>query len=99
VDASPDLKAERLDSVGNGPRTADRASRSIEARKKTVACRIDFATSMTLELLSNCKMMLAKEILPSPIPDLRGLFGRVNNIREQDGGKNPVRLGPAARPC
>src|SRR5690242_14385433 len=53
---------------------------------------------MTLELLSNRKMMLAKEILPSAIPDLRGLFGRVHNVREQHGGKNPVWLGSAARP-
>src|SRR5215831_14229326 len=43
--------------------------------------------------------MLAKELFPSAIPDLRSSFGRVHDIGEQDGGENAIRLGSAAHPC
>ena len=39
------------------------------------------------------RVMRMHQFLPSPIADLRGLLRRPHNVREQDGGKNPVEIG------
>src|SRR6516225_3212429 len=95
MNASADPETKRLDSVDNRPATSHRTRRSIECRQKSIACRINLATAMTLELLAHEKVMLIEKLFPCPVTDFACSLGCVHDIGEQHGGEHAIMLGSA----
>src|SRR6516225_2998842 len=99
MNASTDPDTKRLDRVRNRPTTSHRTRRSIECCQKSVACRIDLAPAMTLELLAHEKVVLIEKLFPRPVTDFACSLGCVHDVGEQHGGEHAIMLGSATLTC
>jgi len=95
VDARANVNTKFPDRVHNCPSAADCTRWTIKCRQEAVARSIDFSTSMPRELLTNKGVMLREKVLPSSVTEFDKPLGRLNDVREQDGGEYAVTLGLA----
>jgi len=86
VNTGADLDTKRLRRIDDGSAAANRAGRSVEARKEAVAGRVDLAATMAFELLAHGEAMMLEKLLPSAIAHRDGPLGRANDVGEQERG-------------
>jgi hypothetical protein len=75
VHARSQLETQADSLVNNGCCASDRTRRPIERSKESVACGIDLASPIALQLASHQSMMALEEFPPSPIAELRDELG------------------------
>src|SRR5437867_7138897 len=97
VQARSDLQARLADGIADGHRATDGPSRTVERGQDPVSGRMDLPPPVPGELSPDDALVLADELLPSTVPQLGSRGGRADDVREQDGGQDPVRRSDAPR--
>jgi hypothetical protein len=82
VHARANVNAEFPDRVHNCPCAADRTRRTIKCRQEAVTGRIDFATSMPCELMTNKGVMLREKVSPSSVTEFDKPLRCLDNVGE-----------------
>src|SRR5437870_2731549 len=86
VHARPYLHPDPAHRLNDGFGAEDRPSRAIEGRQEPISRRIHLSAPKAGQLSANQDMVPLEEVLPAPVAEPAGAFGRVNDVREQDGG-------------
>jgi hypothetical protein len=92
VDARPDLDPELANAFPDRPRCADGTRRPVQGREKAVAGRVDLAATEAVELAPDARMMLADDLAPAPVAELRRARRGIDDVGEEHRGENAVRL-------
>jgi hypothetical protein len=93
VDARADLEPELADALRDLDGAADRVGGTRERGEEPVACRIELATAMTLQRVSDEAVVRGDERAPPPVPHLARDLGGGDDVGEQHGDE----LGRHAR--
>src|SRR5688572_19435761 len=75
-----DLETQIADTIAHGQRTAHRARWTVECRVEPVARRVLLEATMTLQLLTDDRVMPLDELSPSAVSELRGGGGPANDV-------------------
>jgi hypothetical protein len=95
MDASTHLHVETLDSTDDSSTTTHGPCGTVKGSKKTVTGRVDLSAPVALELLAYKEMVMPDKLSPRPIADLGCSLSRVDDVREENCGKDSVRLSLA----
>ena len=99
VDGGSDLQVDRGQAVGQTEGAAQRSSRRVERRQDAIAGRLHQVAVPAGDLGANDLVVAIQNSPPATVPHGRRLLRRANDVREQDGGQNPVDvLGRVERP-
>jgi hypothetical protein len=93
MEASSNLDAEIANGVRNGSGSADGTSRTVEDGKKAVARRLDLPASVTEQLGAHHLVMGGEQVPPLAIAEPSRLLSGLDNVGEQHGGQDPVKVG------
>src|SRR6478736_3272571 len=96
VQSAPDLQAKWAERVPDRSGAPDRPRRAVEDRKEAVASGLDLAAPESLELRP-CRAIVGDEQgTPSLIAHLGSPSCRLDDVGEEDGGKDSIRFVPRA---
>ena len=92
VQSAADLEAKWPERVPDRSGTPDRPGRAVEDRKEAVASGLDLAASESLELRPRRAVVGDEQGTPSLIADLGRPSCRLDEVGEEDGGKDSIRF-------
>ena len=92
VNTDSKLEPEGVHGVTDGDSATDRARRSIEGRKEAVAGGVDLPPAEALQLTPHGHMVAFEQVHPALITECEGSLSRPDDVSDQDGGKNTVRV-------
>src|SRR5207248_10431617 len=85
VEPDSDLDAQSSHCLDERPGASDRPAGSVERRQMTIPGRVDEPTPELLDLSLREAVEAIEKFLPSVIAELRGAFGRTDDVGEQHG--------------
>src|SRR5688572_29668623 len=97
MESGADVDADPLDGPADLRRRLDRPSRTVESREESVADVLDLATVESLHDRPGHRVVLVQHLTPARVAAPNRVFGRSDDIREQDRGEHPV--GGCFRAC
>ena len=92
VDAGPDLEPDAPTASTIALARADRPRRSVEHGEEAVAGRVDLAAAEARQLGSDRRVMALEQLPPAAVAELRRELRRADDVREQDGRQDAIRL-------
>ena len=92
VNAAPDPQPQRANHVPNRVGTFNRASWTVEGCKDTIPRGVHYPAAETCDFLANLLLIVVDQVAPTRVPDRRGTLGRLDDVDEEDGCENTVRL-------
>lgn len=92
VESAADLKAEIANRIRDRTGASNGARRTIKGGKESVPRGVDFAASELNEHTPNDGIVVVEKIVPTPVTECDGLFGRTNDVGEQHCSEYPVGL-------
>src|SRR5947207_15395646 len=98
VKARTKLEAECLHVAEDLRGRLDRSCGAVERREDPVAGRVDDVALVALDLLANEAVVAIEDLSPGSVAEPGGMRSRIDDVREQDPGKHPVRRTYAPRP-
>jgi hypothetical protein len=96
VKTRPYLKPKETDRGHDIGCAVDRSRRTIECRKEAVAECLDDVAPEFLDLLEHHFIVIFEERAPFLVAQFLCALGRVHDVGEEDGRKNPIHLPGAA---
>ena len=96
MDTGADQQPERAKHLGQGDGAADGTGRPIEEREEPVASGSHLSSAIAPELIANASMMRMQEIGPGRVTKLCRSGRGSDDIGEQDGRQDPIRLGASS---
>jgi len=91
MQSSSDLQAERMQTIADCARAADRSSRSVESRQEPVARRVNLLSPPASKLPAHESMVCLEQVTPAAITEVCRTLGGANDIGHQDSGQHAVR--------
>src|SRR5262249_4745943 len=70
----------------------NRARRTVKGCKDTIARGVHDAATETGDFLANLLMIVVDQVTPARVSDRRSALGRLDNIDEEDGCEDTIRL-------
>src|SRR3954447_21521770 len=95
VQPGPDLEVERTERVTDRRRGDNRSRRPVEGGKETVASRVELATLEAGQLAAHDGVMPLQQLPPGRIAERGRALGRADDVREEDGRQDALRLDSA----
>jgi len=99
VQPRADLQVEVADGLSDREGTADRPCRAVEGGEEAVASGVHFLTAETTELRADGLVMLLQYSAPGAVAQLDRPRGGADDVREENGREDSVRLGLPRLPC
>src|SRR5262249_49426673 len=90
MESGSDLDPQRLHAAGDGLSATDGPGRAIGGCQDAVAGVLHEPSTVPLKFATHESVVLVEKVLPPPVPDLCRAFGRADDVREEDGGKDAV---------
>ena len=92
VNTAADRQSQAANHVPNRAGTFDRARWTVKGCKDTIARGVHHPAAETRDFLANLLVIVVDQVAPARVPDRRCALGRLDNVDEQDGCENTVRL-------
>ena len=96
MDAGTNLDAELADLLDDLERAADGRSRCVEDGKEPVTCGVHLASAVTAQRSANARVVELDQLAPAAVSKLRGVVGRPDDVRHQDGRQETLWAPTAA---
>ena len=93
VDAGANFDSERPHRCNGCRGTAHRSCGPIEGGEEPVSCRVDLPASVPSQERPHRGVVLLDKIPPRGISKCRGLLGRADDVREEDGCEHSLEVG------
>lgn len=97
VNPGADVETETSNGLDDRTRSAGGPGRTVERGEEPVTGRIDLTPAEAGEVLAHHAMVRFEEITPPPVAQRGGPFGGTNQVCEQHGGQDAVRLDGVTR--
>ena len=92
VNAAADPQSQRANHVPNRVGAFNRARWAVEGCKDTIPRGVHYPAAETRDFLANLLVIVVDQVVPARVPDRRCALGRLDNVDEEDGCENTVRL-------
>jgi hypothetical protein len=83
-------------SCAEGERATHRAARSVEGCENAVACAFHEISAMLLDRLFRQTIVMIEQFAPALISDFHRYTCRADDVGEENGRQDPIRLGKSA---
>ena len=92
VNTAADRQSQTANHVPDRAGAFDRARRTVKGCEDTIARGVHYPAAETRDFLANLLMMVVDQVAPARVSNRRDALGRLDNIDEEDGCENTVRL-------
>ena len=92
VNTAADRQSQTANHVPDRAGAFNRARWTVKGCEDTVARGVHYAAAETHDFLANLLMIVVDQVAPARVPNRRDALGRLDNVDEEDGCENTVRL-------